>query len=220
MEVEKDFCSTLQSMGCFVDIRGGFLPSDKLCSILQNCAKQKKLAAGRHLYSLMQKAGLASITLFGDRLIHMFASCLSLAEADQVFQNVSQRSVYTWNAIISGHTKHGKSEKALDYYHSMQCDSNVKADKITLLSVVKSCSSIRALQEGHLMHSQILEGGFGKDLFLGNALIDMYAKCGLLLKAKEVFHNLPVRNSVSWTTLITGYVEHGYAEEAVTSFEQ
>eukprot|EP00250_Pteridium_aquilinum_P009322 c18595_g3_i1 orf=2-544(+) len=48
----------------------------------------------------------------------------------------------------------------------------------------------------------------------------MYAKCGSLTEAQDVFDELPYRNVVSWTSLITGYVEHGHTEEALDCFER
>ena len=59
-----------------------------------------------------------------------------------------------------------------------------------------------------------------KDIVLGNGLIDMYARCGSIEDACNVFNNLEVRDVVSWTALISGYALHGLGEEALACFEQ
>ena len=54
-----------------------------------------------------------------------------------------------------------------------------------------------------------------KDIVLGTALVDMYAKCGSLSKAREVFDELPLHDAIAWNSLIAGYVEDGRGEEAL-----
>ena len=64
------------------------------------------------------------------------------------------------------------------------------------------------------------QGWLVKDIMLGNALVDLYAKCGMLTKAEETLEELPIRNVVSWSTVITGYAEQGQGHEALNSFER
>lgn len=76
-------------------------------------------------------------------------------------------------------------------------------------------------EQGRVLHADISTQGFLKtDVYVGCALVDMYAKCGSLAKAQDVFDMLPVRNVVSWTALITAYVKHGHGDKALHCFEQ
>ena len=66
------------------------------------------------------------------------------------------------------------------------------------------------------MHNEIEKNGLLKiNILLCNVLLDMYAKCGLLTKAQKVFDRIPVRDVVSWTSIIAGYAEHGHREVAI-----
>ena len=70
------------------------------------------------------------------------------------------------------------------------------------------------------LYSTIVKRGLEINLVIGNALLDMYAKRGLLSDVAVVFKLLPYRDVISWTTLISGYAEHGHHEEALHCFEQ
>ncbi|KAK1296982.1 putative pentatricopeptide repeat-containing protein [Acorus calamus] len=52
------------------------------------------------------------------------------------------------------------------------------------------------------------------------SLINMYMKCGCIEEASNIFHMMNVEDTVSWTTMINGYAEHGYNREAIDLFEK
>uniref|UniRef100_A0A0E0KX33 DYW domain-containing protein n=1 Tax=Oryza punctata TaxID=4537 RepID=A0A0E0KX33_ORYPU len=78
-------------------------------------------------------------------------------------------------------------------------------------------SSLRA---GVQLHAALMKLGFGSDTMLNNNLIDMYAKCGKLDVAGEVFDGMPARNVVSWTALMVGFLHHGEARECLRLFRE
>ncbi|KAH7292861.1 hypothetical protein KP509_28G001700 [Ceratopteris richardii] len=94
-------------------------------------------------------------------------------------------------------------------------------DAVTFACILKACGSIGATHKGKDVHKRILRRGLlAKDNVLGTALVDMYAKCGSLVDAQEAFDQLPKRDVVSWTALITGYCKHGLGDEALNCFEK
>ena len=82
---------------------------------------------------------------------------------------------------------------------------------------MKACSNI---ENGQAIHSQTVLHAFDRDIFNANSLIVMYAKCGLLAEARRIFNEIPMRDVVSWTTMISGYFENGHEEEALFCFER
>jgi pentatricopeptide repeat protein len=58
------------------------------------------------------------------------------------------------------------------------------------------------------------------ELLIGSTLMDMYAKCGLLLEARNIFDSGPVHDIVVWNILIMGYAENDCGEEALSVSEQ
>jgi len=96
----------------------------------------------------------------------------------------------------------------------------VQPDAVTFVGVLNACASIVALEEGKYAHEQIIQSGCEADVFVGNSLIDMYAKCGSMEDAQRVFNEMPSHNVVSWTTMLQGCPMHGHGKEALQHFEK
>eukprot|EP00249_Psilotum_nudum_P015890 c25573_g1_i1 orf=605-1504(+) len=188
-------------------------------SLLKVCTGKRDLEAVMRVQSLIVSSGLDSIAVLGDHLIRLFAACGRLLEANRVFCKVAKPSVYTWNAIISANADLGQAERALELYHKME-QSTVKCSKYIYVSVLKACTQTGNLSQGRLIHGQIIEHGLNSDVFIGSTLIDMYAKCGNLKEACNVFDKLPTRDVVTWGAMIAGYALHGHGDSALELFQK
>ncbi len=81
------------------------------------------------------------------------------------------------------------------------------SDKFTFVQVIKACAGLGRLEDGRLVHKQLIQSGYMSDVFVCNSLVDMYAKCGSIEEAWTVFEKMPSRNVVTWTTMILGHVQ-------------
>ncbi|KAJ7530179.1 hypothetical protein O6H91_15G083400 [Diphasiastrum complanatum] len=188
-------------------------------SILKACGNMGTLDCGKLLHDELKKSNLEIDLYLGTALIDMYAKCGSLTEACKVFSSFSERNVVLWSAMITGFVQNGDGCKALKLFRQMQ-EEDLKPDKLTYLSIFKACGTVAALYEGELVHAELLESGLELDVSIGNALIDMYAKCGSIYMARRVFEELSDRAVITWTALITGYAHHGHAQEALQLFGQ
>ncbi|KAJ7518193.1 hypothetical protein O6H91_21G058700 [Diphasiastrum complanatum] len=182
-------------------------------SILKACGIVGALDQGKLIHSQLLEQGFQVESYLGNTLIDMYAKCGSIGEAYQLFMQLPERDLVSWNTVIAGCALHGRGQKALDLFKMMQVEGQ-QPDKITYVSILKACGSLKALDQGKLIHRQLIEGGFILDLNLGNSLIDMYSKCGSLDEARELFLQLPYRDVVSWTAMMDGCIQHGHAHEA------
>ena len=90
-----------------------------------------------------------------------------------------------------------------------------------LVELLKVCAKTKNLRKGVSLHSHILEKGlFEKNPYIGSNLINMYARCDMLTKAQQVLDGLPVRNVISWNTIIAGYAQHSQGYEALKCLER
>ena len=97
------------------------------------------------------------------------------------------RNILTWNGLIAGYAEHGLGDEALSYFGWMQ-DEGLSPDSITFVCLLQACGSIGAAEKGEEIHAKVdRQGLLGKNIVIGTALVDMYGKCGELLKAQEVF---------------------------------
>lgn len=137
----------------------------------------------------------------------------------ELFNLVPKRDVVTWNAMISGYVLKGEHRKALEMYEEMR-NAGECPDEVTMLSLLSACANLGALDTGEKIHCSISEMGEGVlSIFLGNALIDMYAKCGNIKKALAVFHCMIEKDATSWNSIIVGLAFSGYMEKAISLFE-
>lgn len=202
-----------------MDQQGIPVSRDIMYCLLQCCIKRKVLTAARQVRSLMVNTGLDSITFLRDHLIRLFALCGSLHEANEIFGKVAKPSIYTWNAIISAHEKLGEGKEIFKLFCKMQ-DDGLRPDKVTFLCILKASGSIGSLQQGRLIHNEVIEKALDADVVVGSTLVDMYSKCGSLEEARGVFDTLSNRNTVSWGAMITGYAQHGQGLSALELFQK
>ncbi|KAH7298126.1 hypothetical protein KP509_25G027600 [Ceratopteris richardii] len=208
---------------CFADMKNeGFAPNTVTFSlILKACASIGAPELGRELHSEIDRKGLLNHgNGLVNALIDMYAKCGIFTKARQVFDKLLDRDAVSWNTLIAGYCHQSQGEEALDCFEIMQ-QEGVSPDSVTFLCALKACGITGATIKGIETHVEVVRrGNIPLDNSLENAVVDMYTKCGLLTNAREVFNNLAVRNSITWTSMIAGYCDHGYYEQALMYFEQ
>jgi len=140
-------------------------------------------------------------------------------EAYGLFQKTPEPNVVSWNAMIAGYVRNGRNVEALNLFWEMR-RAGVKPELKTFSSVLAACGNLAALEQGIEIHQEVIKSGLQCDVFVESALVDMYAKCGCIEKARSIFDKMYQRNIVSWASMIGGYAMHGSGKEALKLFEQ
>ncbi|XP_057871105.2 pentatricopeptide repeat-containing protein At2g35030, mitochondrial [Cryptomeria japonica] len=152
-------------------------------------------------------------------MITGFAQTGLVNEALNLFKEMPQWNVVSWNAMIAGFAQNGHGEEALNLFQDMQ-SAELNPDSMTFSCILSVCANFAALRQGMEIHEKIVRNGFQCDVTVVNALIDMYAKCGSIQKAWELFDKMHQRNVISWTAMIGGYAMHGRTRESLKLFEE
>eukprot|EP01018_Ginkgo_biloba_P030315 Gb_23089 [translate_table: standard] len=187
--------------------------------VLKACAGLSALQQGKAIHDQIIRTGLEPNFHTENALIDMYAKCGNIKVARQLFDKMSKRDVVSWNAMIAGYAQNGHANEALTLFHQMRF-AEVKPDSVTVVSVLPACAHLAALQEGKLIHDYIINCGLESDVSVGNALVDMYAKCGSLEVSRQLFDKMSKRDAISWNAMIAGYVQNGYANDALKLFRQ
>ncbi|KAH1204932.1 Pentatricopeptide repeat-containing protein, mitochondrial [Glycine soja] len=132
---------------------------------------------------------------------------------------VDKTSVHSWNTVIADLSRSGDSVEALSAFASMR-KLSLHPNRSTFPCAIKACAALSDLRAGAQAHQQAFAFGFGHDIFVSSALIDMYSKCARLDHARHLFDEIPERNVVSWTSIIAGYVQNDRARDAVRIFKE
>jgi pentatricopeptide repeat protein len=185
--------------------------------VINACANLQSLEEGRYLHTQIIQNGCESDPYVGS-LIHMYAKCGSIEDAWR-FNNMFTRDVVLWNAMILGQVKCGPGQNAFQLYQQMQFE-RLEPDAITYVGVLNACASLGTLMKGGMFIISFVHIGFKSNVFVVSSLIDMYAKCGSTEDAWKVFNETPIRNMVSWSAMIVGYVRCGHGQKALELSQQ
>ncbi|GLT96474.1 hypothetical protein SLE2022_140930 [Rubroshorea leprosula] len=138
-------------------------------------------------------------------------------KARMIFDTMSEKDDVTWSTMIKVYERKGFELEALDLFALMQ-KKRVRPNFPSMISILSVSSSLASLDHGRQVHAQLVRSQFDLDLYVASVLITMYVKCGDLIKAKQVFDGFTPKDIVMWNSIITGYAQHGLAEEALQVF--
>ncbi|KAK8606688.1 hypothetical protein V6N13_052453 [Hibiscus sabdariffa] len=137
--------------------------------------------------------------------------------ARNVFDEMSRRTVVSWNTMISGYSKWCKFNEALALLSSMH-RSDVKFNESTFSTALSLCGRMQALSPGKQIHCVVIKSGCESFELVGSSVLYFYAHCFEIEGAKRVFHDLHDKNELLWNLMIVGYVESGLMREALDMF--
>lgn len=185
-------------------------------SLLETCFELKEIDYGFRVHKLIPEKLLRKNVGISSKLLRLYACNGQVEKAHQVFDQMPNRnsSAFPWNSLISGYAEMGLYEDALALYFQM-VEDEVEPDEYTFPRVLKACGGVGNIQVGEEIHRQVIKSGFGNNMFVLNAVVDMYAKCGDIIRARKVFDCIDEKELVSWNSMITGYIRHGLIMEAL-----
>uniref|UniRef100_A0A0E0MS34 DYW domain-containing protein n=1 Tax=Oryza rufipogon TaxID=4529 RepID=A0A0E0MS34_ORYRU len=217
-------------------------------SVLSACGKGKDLLLGMQVHKRVLESGVLPDQRVENALVDMYAECGDMDAAWVLFEGMQMRSMASWTSVISGLVRSGQVDRARDLFdHMPERDTiawtamidgyvqvgrfrdaletfrymqicKVRADEFTMVSVVTACAQLGALETGEWARIYMGRLGIKMDVFVGNALIDMYSKCGSIERALDVFKDMHNRDKFTWTAIILGLAVNGRGEEAIDMF--
>ncbi|XP_049931708.1 pentatricopeptide repeat-containing protein At3g63370, chloroplastic [Nymphaea colorata] len=218
---EGRFEESFEAFDLFLRKNGSFshLGVDVLSCLLELCASRGALFQGKQLHGrIVSLHGNVMDSFLGTKLVFMYSKCGCLEDAQHLFDEMPDRTVFTWNALIGGLVTYGQSVAALRLYGRM-CQYGVLPDACTFACALKACGELNDVNCGRVVHGQAVKEGFGSSVFVLNALVSMYAKCDELDLACTVFDGISAeRDVVSWNSIISANSQSGNSIEALRLF--
>ncbi|VVA95052.1 unnamed protein product [Arabis nemorensis] len=155
----------------------------------------------------------------GSRVNALSTLPLGIDSVRKVFELMPRKDVVSWNTIIAGYAQSGMYEDALRMVREMG-SNDLKPDAFTLSSVLPIFSENVDVTKGKEIHGYAIRKGIDADVYIGSSLVDMYAKSARIEDSERVFFHLSRRDSISWNSLVAGYVQNGRYNEALELFRQ
>jgi pentatricopeptide repeat protein len=135
---------------------------------------------------------------------------------------MTDRDIVTWNSMIGGYSQYGFYEECKRLYLEMLGaeGKGIVPNAVTIGSVMQACGQSKDLLFGMEVHRFVKDNGIETDVLLRNAVIAMYAKCGSLDYARELFDEMSEKDEVSYGSIISGYMINGFVDKALDVLKQ
>ncbi|THG17135.1 putative pentatricopeptide repeat-containing protein At3g15930 [Camellia sinensis] len=225
--------------------KGVLPTSVTLVLVLSASSKLKNLETGRQVHQYVVSGKVETNFILENALIDMYAVCGAVGMALGIFQSMKERDVISWTAIVKGFAYSGQVDLARKYFDQMpERDSvswtamidgylrlnqfkevlmlfrkmqsaKVEPDEFTMVSILTACAHLGALELGEWVKAYIEKNQVKNDIYVTNALIDMYFKCGNVEKAVRVFDKMARKDKFTWTAMIVGLAINGHGKEAL-----
>ncbi|XP_060963956.1 pentatricopeptide repeat-containing protein At1g06140, mitochondrial-like [Cannabis sativa] len=206
----------------FSEMRSNNIAFDRvsLISLILASGYGKEIDLVKMVHGYIIASGIEITAPVGTTLINMYSKCGSVEFARNVFFQLQDKNIASWNALVHAYVECHHDHEALEVFSQIKL-RKLKPDEVTMLGVILACRNSGELYHGIDIHSYIESSShLNQSIILQNALIDMYAKCGNMGRAKLVFDEMPRKDVISWTSVIVGYAINGQGEEACDAFRR
>eukprot|EP00250_Pteridium_aquilinum_P007948 c17548_g3_i1 orf=85-834(+) len=170
--------SSQETLRPFEDKTLSIYSVEALSSLLHKCRRERNIPLAVRLHTYMQNNDLENHALLGNNLVCMLADIGRMHDAQTIFDRQVHRNDSSWNSLIKGHSRCGEGQHALDLYKKTLGHTAIQLSPSTFVALLKACAETRDVDTGSNVHADIARKGLlERDIFLGTALVDMYAKC-------------------------------------------
>ncbi|XP_027360236.1 pentatricopeptide repeat-containing protein At1g31920 [Abrus precatorius] len=202
-------------------LEGGIEPDNFTYPFLfKSCSLLGALHEGMQIHGHVFKTGLEDDIFVQNSLISMYGKCGAIKHAGAVFEQMDEKSVASWSAIIGAHAIMEMWHECLMLLGDMSSEGRYRAEESTLVSALSACTHLGSSNLGKCIHGIFLRNISELNVVVKTSLIDMYIKCGCLEKGLCVYQNMAEKNRYSYTVMISGLAIHGWGMEALRVFSE
>lgn len=185
-------------------------------ALLRRCAETSDLRRGRVAHARLIITGsltLPSSLFLTNHILNMYVKCGESISAFDVFDEMPQRNVVSWSAVVAGFAQSGRAQEAVSLFVRMLREGSVTPNEFTLVSALHACSLLEQASSSlaYQIYGYIIRAGFESNIYLMNAFMTSLIRKGRLLEAVEVFNKCRERDIVSWNTIMSGYLQYSYS---------
>ncbi|XP_008804906.3 pentatricopeptide repeat-containing protein At5g44230 [Phoenix dactylifera] len=173
------------------------------------------LSSARKLFDRMSVRDAISWT----SLIVAYTKTGDMGSAEGLFEKTPVKDMVAWTAMVTGYAQNSMPKEALETFDRMR-EAGVKIDEVSLIGAISGCAQLGAVKHAGFVREIAERYEFKRNVVMGSAMVDMYAKCGLVDEARKVFDGMVERNVYTYSAMIVGLAAHGRAQEAIALFKE
>ncbi|XP_010536672.1 PREDICTED: pentatricopeptide repeat-containing protein At1g71460, chloroplastic [Tarenaya hassleriana] len=187
-------------------------------NVFKSFAGASALRQGLKTHALVIKNGLLESSFLKTCLIDLYFKCGKVRLARKVFDEVKERDIVVWGAMIAGFSHNKRQREALEFFRRMVREEGIYPNSAVITMILPVLGNIEAQKLGKEVHAHALKfRSYMEQPFIHAGLIDFYCKCGDMVSARRVFYGSKQRNAISWTALMSGYASNGRLDQALRS---
>ncbi|KAL5174141.1 Pentatricopeptide repeat-containing protein [Glycine soja] len=152
-------------------------------------------------------------------LIHGLVKTRQISRARELFDEMPVRDEISWGTMIAGYSHLKLCNQAIELFNEMM-RLEVKPDNIALVSVLSACAQLGELEQGSIVHDYIKRNRIRVDSYLATGLVDLYAKCGCVETARDVFESCMEKYVFTWNAMLVGFAIHGEGSMVLEYFSR
>ncbi|KAL0320412.1 UNVERIFIED_CONTAM: Pentatricopeptide repeat-containing protein [Sesamum radiatum] len=194
--------------------------SATIVAILPVIGEAGRLREGKTVHGFCLRRCFNDDVVVGTGLLDMYGKCGQLVYAKKIFGAMVLKNEVTWSAMIGACVICNSTREGMEIFGKMRMEVGESPSPVMLATIIRGCAKLNDLSMGRQLHCNTIKLGFDFELMVANTVLSMYAKCGSINDAVRFFEQMQVKDSVSYSAIISGSVQNGYAEEALQLFHK
>ncbi|KAG9447333.1 hypothetical protein H6P81_013461 [Aristolochia fimbriata] len=184
--------------------------------VLKASASLQDIEQGKRIHADAKVFGCELDVFVGNSLISMYGKCGLPDVSRQVFDKMFDKNVVSWSSMIGAYAQNCCFDDGLSLFRRM-LEERVSPNRVTVLNLVPCISERNDADE---LQRVIMEHGLQSDIRVQNAVVGMYARCGKIDIAQEIFRRIKDKDLVTWSSMIEALVQADLPMEALDLFKE
>ncbi|EFJ26965.1 hypothetical protein SELMODRAFT_96927 [Selaginella moellendorffii] len=201
----------MQLRGCHPDAH---VVSAIFCAV----ADTANLELGRSITAPLASTAMLHDPVVANSLLNMYRRCGGMDDFERAFWAMPSRDEVSWTTMLAGRIQCGREASALELLRVMDQDGFRITSALTFATLVDACGNLSAIAQGRHLHDRIITSGVCIDVVLHTALLNMYAKCGRVDEARELFDQTLEPNNITFSSMVAAYARNGHFGDALKLF--
>ncbi|CAI9273531.1 unnamed protein product [Lactuca saligna] len=211
----KDFTQAIEIFQS-MQLRDGMEPNNvTLLNLFPAIHKLSSVRFCKCIHGYVMKRKFPNTIMNG--LIDVYSKCKRTDIAFQIFNLMQEPDDVSWGTLMAGFSHNGCHYEVLELFDQMK-NNHLNINIVSVVSALSAAGETKDLEKGKIIHECVKKNKFDFDIRVSTPLITMYAKCGELKKAQDLFSNLSGKDMVAWSAVIAAFTQSGYHEEALSLF--
>lgn len=199
--------------------KDGILPNNStIVAVLPTITAANELKQGKALHGYCLKRSFNNDVVVATGILDMYAKCGCISYVTRVFNLMSGKNEVAWCAMIGAYVTWNCMQEAIELFYQMMMEDARSLTPAALGTVLQACAKLTDLSRGRHIHGLSIKTGFCIDIMVGNTLVSMYAKCGIIDDAVIVFDEMELKDTITYNAIISGCSQNGYAKEGMHIF--